>query len=77
MTLDWKKFNDEVPTEPRSVLCGGWGNEMIIMIPFAFVDGEWVSDDEVGGVQTASEWREEAGDREVAHWAYVDPPEEA
>lgn len=80
--LDWKKFEDEVPTEPRPVLTNDAHGDAPTL---------WLHDDHYGEWQEAGghdeveydsgnseeQWREVASLQGYGHpfWAYVNPPE--
>lgn len=88
MTIEWKRFEDEVPAENRGVVMG-FRSGPVWMIDAMFADGSFgkpywehvllggIGGDEVSPVSAAERWRELAEDEGHTHWAYIDPPEDA
>ncbi len=85
MTIDWKKFADEVPTEAKDVLVRYERNDgKHIYEPWILKGDEWVdgvSPDEPTGIVSdwgafASNLRAAMQNTRLVHWAYVDPPED-
>lgn len=84
--IDWKRFEDEVPTEPRSVVTYGptSGGGFLLYDGVSKRQDEtaegWVSDLEsvwhIPAIEGDCEawWRESAESRSWTHWAYIDPP---
>ncbi len=74
--LDWRKFSDEVPTEPRRFIVRADDDSMVLLVPKPC--GGWVLEhDESATLEScvAPDFVFVLETFGWSHWAYVSPPE--
>jgi hypothetical protein len=87
--LDWKRFQDELPTESRSVILAldcseestwslGWKHDWVTEVLCVALkdDGTWAWSCSYIDIRSENPnaWQEYMTDALWSHWAYVDPP---